>query len=76
MIIRDEKSELLQIISTIPVANIRHFGYGVSIDEVYRAFTGPRDLADIYLRLLERDGKIEIFPKPDVDNMILAVRIK
>lgn len=74
MIIRDEKSELLGIINSIPASNIKDFGFGVLINSVYSSFNGAKDLADIFLLQLEQEGKIEICRKPELDDMILAVR--
>lgn len=75
MVIRDEKSELLEIINSIPANNVEDFGYGVLIGEIYKAFNGPSEIADVFLFQLEKDEKIEIFRKPELDDMILAVRI-
>ena len=74
MVIRDERSELLTIINSIPAKNYKDFGCGVSIGEIHEAFNGPKEIADIFLCQLEQDGKVEIFRKPEFDDMILAVR--
>lgn len=74
MIIRDEKSELLQIINSTPAKNYTGFGYGVSAGEIYNAFNGVKEQADFFLLQLEKDGEVVIFRKPEFDDMILAVR--
>jgi len=74
MIIRDEKSELLSIINSIPAKNYEGFGYGVSYGEVFTAFNRADGIAKSFLLQLEQEGKVEIFRKPDLPDMILAVR--
>lgn len=74
MIIRDEKAELLAIINSIPAKNYADFGYGVSSGEIYNVFNGVKEQAEFYLLQLEQEGKVEIFRKPEFDDMILAVR--
>lgn len=74
MIIRDEKTELLAIINSIPAKNYIDFGYGVSPNEIYNVFDGVKEQADFFLLQLEQEGKVEIFRKPEFDDMILAVR--
>ena len=74
MIIRDEKSELLAIINSIPAENIKDFGYGVTVDKIYNAFDGIDGIAKSFLLQLEQEGKVEIFRMSELDDMILAVR--
>lgn len=74
MIIRDEKSELIEIINSIPAKNYKDFGYGVSAGEIFTAFNGVKEQAEFFLVQLEQEGKVEIFRKPELDDMILVVR--
>lgn len=74
MIIRDEKTELLKIINSIPAKNYSGFGYGVPAGEIFNAFDGWKEQAEYFLLQLEREGKVEIFRKPEFDDMILVVR--
>lgn len=74
MFVRDEKSELIEIINSIPAQSIKNFGYGVPVCEIYDAFNGVDEIAKSVLLQLEQEGKVEIFRKPDLDEMILAVR--
>ena len=74
MIIRDEKSELLKIINSIPAQNYKDFGYGVSAGEIFNAFDGIKERAEFFLQQLEQEGKVEIFRKPELGDMILVVR--
>lgn len=74
MIIRDEKAELLEIINSIPAKNYVGFGYGVPAGEIFDAFDGWKEQAECFLLQLEQEGKVEIFRKPELDDMILVVR--
>lgn len=74
MVIRDEKSELLQLIHSIPAENFVGFGYGVSVGDLYKAFHGPKEKAELLLCQMEQSGEVEIFRKPELGDMILVVR--
>lgn len=74
MIIRDEKSELLQLIHSIPAENFAGFGYGVSVGNLYKAFRGPKERAEFLLCQMEKSGEVELFRKPELGDMILVVR--
>ncbi len=74
MTIRDEKSELLQIINSIPAKNYKNFGYGVPVVEVCNAFNGSKGEAESWLLQLEQEGKVEIYRQSDLPDMLLVVR--
>lgn len=74
MVIRDKKSELLQIINSIPAENYKNFGYGVSVGDVCNAFNGTNGEAESWLLKLEQEGEVEIYRQANLPDMLLAVR--